>query len=136
MIGFVYSLIPVSVRPNLMSFLSFLSQKKYLGEFLRQEVILSRIYLRKCSIWPLPSSIINLPFFKNTITSGPLGVRRYNFQDFHISMIPTTGKNFWKIHEVRVTCPGWFNMELPSEASFPLSNRYYDHCKNIFYPFS
>ena len=27
-------------------------------------------------------------------------------------------------------------MELPSEASFPLSKRYYDHCKNIFYPFS
>ena len=28
-----------------------------------------------------------------------------------------------------MTCLGWFSMELPSEASFPLSNRYYDHCK-------
>ena len=25
-----------------------------------------------------------------------------------------------KIHEVRVTCPGWFNMELPNEAFFLL----------------
>ena len=35
-------------------------------------------------------------------------------------MIPTTGKTFKKIHEVRVTCPGWFNMELPDEAFFLL----------------
>ena len=28
-----------------------------------------------------------------------------------------------------MTCPGWFNMELPNEASFPLSSRCYDHCK-------
>ena len=27
-------------------------------------------------------------------------------------------------------------MELPSETAFPLSNRYYDHCKNVFYIFS
>ena len=26
-------------------------------------------------------------------------------------------------------------MELPNEASFPLSKRYYNHCKNVFYPF-
>ena len=26
-------------------------------------------------------------------------------------------------------------MELPNEAYFPLSNRYYNHCKNVFYPF-
>ena len=46
-------------------------------------------------------------------------------------MIPTTRKI---IHKVRVTYPGWFNMELPHKAFFPLSNRCYDHCKNIFLP--
>ena len=51
-------------------------------------------------------------------------------------MIPTTGKNFKKIHEVKVTCPGWFNMELSNEAFFSLSNRCYDHCKNVSYSFS
>ena len=59
-----------------MSFLSFLSQKTYPGEFLKPEVILSRSYLRKCKIWPGPPSIINLSFFKNAIKSEPLGVRR------------------------------------------------------------
>ena len=57
-----------------MSFLSFLSQKTYPGEFLRPEVILSRSYLRKYCIW-LSSMIINLSFFKNTINSESLGVR-------------------------------------------------------------
>ena len=30
-------------------------------------------------------------------------------------MIPTIGKNFKKIHEVKVTCPAWLNMELPNK---------------------
>ena len=34
------------------------------------------------------------------------------------------------------TFPGWFNMELSNEASISLSNRCYDHCKNVFYWFS
>ena len=29
---------------------------------------------------------------------------------------------------------GWFDMELPNEEFFPLSNRCYDHCKNVFLP--
>ena len=58
------------------------------------------------------------------------------YQDFHIPMIPTTGKNFKKFHEVRVTSLGRFNMELPNEAFFLVNNRCYDHCKNVFYPFS
>ena len=36
-------------------------------------------------------------------------------------MIPATGKNFEKLHEVRVIYPGWFNMELPNEAFFLLA---------------
>ena len=48
--GFAYMLIPVGFRRISMSFLSFLSQKTYPLEFLTTEVILSRIYLRKCSI--------------------------------------------------------------------------------------
>ena len=28
------------------------------------------------------------------------------------------------------------DMPWSSEASFSLNNRYYDHCKNVFYPFS
>ena len=74
-------------------------------------------------------------FYKNVLKSEPLGVRGYCFQEFHISMIPTTGKNFKKIHAVRVTCSGWFNMELPNEDFFPISNRCYDHCKILLYPF-
>ena len=74
MIGFTYSLIPVDFGATLMSLFGFLSQKKYPGEFLRPEVILSRSYLRKCSIWPPPSIINNLSFFKNAISSETLGV--------------------------------------------------------------
>ena len=66
---------PVGFRTILMSFLSFLSQKRYSGEFLRLEVILSRSYLRNCCIWWSPLIIINLSFFKNAINSEPLGVR-------------------------------------------------------------
>ena len=36
-------------------------------------------------------------------------------------MIASTGKNFKKIHEVRMTRTGWFNMELPNEGLFPFS---------------
>ena len=75
LIGFAYSFIPVGFRAMLMSFLSFMSQKTYLGKFLRAEVILSRIYLRKCSIWPAPSIIISFSFIKNAINSEPFGVR-------------------------------------------------------------
>ena len=67
LIGFACSSIPVGFRAILMSFLSFLSQKAYPGEFLRPEVILSRSYLRKCSIWLGSLPIINLSFFKNVI---------------------------------------------------------------------
>ena len=49
-------------------------------------------------------------------------------------MIPTTGKTFKKTHEVRVTCPGWFHMELPNEAFFPLSNYCYDHSRKCLLP--
>ena len=61
---------PVGFRAIMMSFLRFLSQ----GKFLKPEIILSRTYLRKLSIWP-PSIIINLLFVKNAITSELLGVR-------------------------------------------------------------
>ena len=71
MIGFAYSSIAVGFRAISMSFLSFLSQETYPGGFLRQEVIFSRSYLRKC--------------FKNAIKSEPFGVRGLYFQDFHIS---------------------------------------------------
>ena len=136
MIGFAYSLIAVGFRAILMSFFSFVNQKTYSGNFLRPEVILSRNYPTKCSIWPTPLSSSILSFFKNAINSEPLGVRSYYFQDFHNSVIPTTSKNFSKIRDVKVTYPGWFIIELPNEASFPLCNRYYDHCKNVFHPFS
>ena len=69
-----YSLIPIGFKAIVMSFLSVGSQKTYSGEFERPEVIFSRSYLRKCSIWPT-SIIINLSFSKNTIQSEPLGVR-------------------------------------------------------------
>ena len=79
-----------------MSFLSFLSQKTYSGEFIRPEVNLSRSYLSKCSICLGLPPVINLSFFKNVKKSEPLGVRGYYFQDFHISVIPVTGKIFKK----------------------------------------
>ena len=48
-----------------MSFLNFLSQKRYPGEFLRPEVILSRRYLRHCYIWFPPLTRISLPIGTN-----------------------------------------------------------------------
>ena len=48
-----------------MSFLNFLSQKRYPGEFLRPEVILSRSYLRNCCIWWFPRTRISLPIGAN-----------------------------------------------------------------------
>ena len=68
----IYSSIPVGFRGISMS---FLSQKTHTGNFLRPEVILSRNYIRKCSIWLRPSPIINLLFFKNAIKAELLGVR-------------------------------------------------------------
>ena len=70
---FFYSLIPVGFRAILMSFMSFLSQKRCPGEFLKPEVILSS-YLKSYCIWRSPL-IINLQFFKNAINSEPVGVR-------------------------------------------------------------
>ena len=46
-----------------------------------------------------------------------------------------TGKNFKKICEVRVTCPGWFNMELPNEIFFVLATIAIITIKMFFYPF-
>ena len=43
-------------------------------------------------------------------------------------MMPATDKMLKKIQKVRVTYLGWFNMELPNEAFFPLNSR----CKNFF----
>ena len=103
---FDHSLIRVDFRAISKSFLSFISQKTYSGKFSRQEVNLSRRYLRKCSIWlppsPSPPCIFNLSFFQNGTKSDPVRC----FHDFLIPMIPTTGKNFRKIHEVRVICLG------------------------------
>ena len=44
-------------------------------KFLRPEIILSKSYLRKGSIWLGLPSIIKFSFFKNAIKSEPLGVR-------------------------------------------------------------
>ena len=115
MIRFAYSLIAVGFRTISKSFFCFLSQTTYPGECLRPEVVLSRSYLRKCSIWPPLSSIYH--FLKM-----PENLNRLELEA--------------KIHEVRVPCPRWFNMELPNEEFYPLRNRCYDHCKNVFYPFS
>ena len=70
-----YSLIQVGFSEILMSFLGLVSHKIYAGEFLRPEIILSRSYLRKCSIWLGFPPIVNLLFLKNVIKSEPLGVR-------------------------------------------------------------
>ena len=43
----------------------------------------------------------------------PLGVSSWNFQSFHISMRPANGAKMKKFREVKVSCPGCFDMELP-----------------------
>ena len=53
------------------------------------------------------------PNFQIAISQEPLGVRSWNFQSFHISVIPTNGAKMMKLWEVRVSCPGWFDMKLP-----------------------
>ena len=70
-----YTSMPVGFKAISMSFLSFLSQKTYPGEFLRPEFISSRSYLRKSSNWSGLLPIINLLMFENAIKSEPLGVR-------------------------------------------------------------
>ena len=56
-----------------MSFLSFLTQKTYAGEFLKPEVVISRSYPKK--VFDRSHIIIKLSFFKNAINSESLGVR-------------------------------------------------------------
>ena len=75
LIGFAYSLIAVGFGAILMLFFGFVSQKSYPERILRPEVMLSRSYLTKCSIWPTFPIIINLSFLKNAIISEPLGVK-------------------------------------------------------------
>ena len=137
MIGFTYSSMPIGFRTISMSFLSFLSQETYPGDFLRLEVILRRSYLRKCSSWPLPSPYHQFVIFKKIPKNLNRVELETNIFRIFISLwyLPLV-KFSKKIHDIRVTCPGWFNMDLPNEAFFPLSNRCYDHFKSVFYPFS
>ena len=56
------------------------------------------------------------PNFQIAISQEPLGVRNWNFQSSHISMIPRNGAKMKKFWEVRVSSSkkiGWFDMELP-----------------------
>ena len=53
------------------------------------------------------------PNFQGAISQEPVGVRSWNVQSFHISMIPTNGVKMKNFCEVRISCPGWFDMELP-----------------------
>ena len=58
------------------------------------------------------------PNFQIAISQVSKGVRSWNFESFHISMIPTNGAKIKKFWEVRVSCPGWFDMELPYNNQF------------------
>ena len=56
------------------------------------------------------------PNFQIAISHEPLGVRNWNFQSSHISMIPTNDtkmKKFWEVRVSRSKKIGWFDMELP-----------------------
>ena len=44
------------------------------------------------------------PNFQIGFSQEPLRVRRWNFESFHISMIPTNGAKMKKFWEVRVSC--------------------------------
>ena len=105
-----------------MSFLTFLSQKTNPAEFLRQKVILSKGYRRKCSIWSEPLSIINLLFFKNAIKSDQLMI---------ISIYLPVVKNSKKINGVLDDLTWNYSMKnfllLATVDMIPL--------KMIFYPF-
>ena len=131
MIEFAYSLISVGFRAILMQYLSFLSQKTYPGEFLKPEIILSRNYLRKCSIWPTP---LSSSICQNPINSEPLeaNIFRIFMSLWYLPVVKTSIKTM----RLGWHAPRWFHMELPNEASFPLSNGCYDHCKNVFYRIS
>ena len=56
------------------------------------------------------------PDFQIAIYQEPLGVRGWNFQSSHISMMPTNGakmKKFWEVRVSKFKKIGWFDMELP-----------------------
>ena len=83
MIRFFSSLIPVCFRAILMSFLKFLSQKRYPGEFFRGKVFLGKRYLRNCYIWqPLPLSSSIFSFLKMSWTLNRLELEANTFRLF------------------------------------------------------
>ena len=75
MIRLAYDSVPAGFRAILISFLSFFSQKTYPVKIFRPEVVLSRSYLKKCSVWLGSPPIINFSFLRNAIKSEPFGVR-------------------------------------------------------------
>ena len=112
--------------------MSFLSQKTYPGEFLRPEIIWSKSYWQKCSIWsnpPPPTLSLICHFLKILKNLNCLELETNIFRIFISLWYLPLVKNVKKIHHVLVTCPGWFNMELPYEEFFPLSNHCHDHCQ-------
>ena len=135
MIWLAYSWMSVGFRAISMSFFSFLSQKTYLGECFRPEVILSRRYLKNAVFdHPLSSSICH--FLKMSWTLNHLQLEPNIFRIFVSLWYLLLIKISKKINEVWVTYPGWFNMELTNEAFFPFNNRCYDQYKNVFCSFS
>ena len=58
------------------------------------------------------------PNFQIALSQEPLGLRSRYCQSFHILMIPTNGEEMKKFWEVRMSCPGWFAMELPFNIIF------------------
>ena len=70
------------------------------------------------------------PNLKIIIKSEPVGYENSNFQDFHISI-----SNFLKFQKnpKQVTCPGWFDMELPTtinQKTTVNSKNIMANCKN------
>ena len=83
--------------------------KFQLDRSFRPEVIKESVNTK----WQILVLIRYFSNFQIAMSQEPLRVRSWNFQSFHIWMMPTNGVKMKKFWGVRVSCPGWFGMELP-----------------------
>ena len=129
-IGSAFSSIPVGFRQFKCLFWVTWVKKNIPSGIFMTEVISSRSYLRKCSIWMGPPRIINFFHFLKVLICLKLEPNIFKiFTSLWYLPLVTISKK--KMLEVRVTCHGWFNMALPSAAFFSL-NSCCDHCRNVY----
>ena len=117
-----------------MSFLSYLSQKKHTQWNFYDRSYFKQKLSKKMQHLDGPSPYHQFfSFFKSAINLISLKLEPNIFKIFtSLWYLPLVTISKKKMLEVRVTCHGWFNMALPSEAFFSLNNSCCEHCRNVY----